>query len=252
MVGLNMRQTIRRTLNRVGFDIVRLPSAKKDLYFEADDKFAAIYDDAVRATGGPEQWPFPHRLYNTVQFLRSTRGLSGAVAECGTYKGRSSYVFCRFMQVSDPAFTGQNYFVFDSFEGLSEPTEEDRVSEKEFGDLGSHTQAKHAFCGSLSEVQAALSGFPNVTYCRGWIPESLATVPDRLYKFVHLDLDLYEPIKGALEYFYPRLVHGGVIVVDEYGFPRWPGARKAVDEFCSGHGRTPVGLTTGNGVIVKA
>ena len=127
-----------------------------------------------------------------------------------------------------------------------------RVSDKEFGDLGSHTQAKHAFCGSLSEVQAVLSGFPEVTYCRGWIPESFATVPDRLYKFVRLDLDLYEPIKGALEYFYPRLGHGGVIVVDEYGFPRWPGARKAVDEFCSRHGRAPIGLTTGNGVIVKA
>ncbi len=91
-----------------------------------------------------------------------------------------------------------------------------------------------------------------IQYHPGWIPESLSSVPDRTYKFVHVDLDLYEPIKGAVEYFYPRMVKGGIIVIDEYAIPRWPGARKAVDEFCQvNHLMTPVPLTTGNGVMIK-
>jgi hypothetical protein len=61
------------------------------------------------------------------------------------------------------------------------------------------------------------------------IPKSFASAAERIYKFVHLDLD--EPIKGAVEYFYPRMVKGGVIDIDEYGIPRWPGARRLLTSF---------------------
>jgi O-methyltransferase len=50
-------------------------------------------------------------------------------------------------------------------------------------------------------------------------------------KFVHIDLDLYEPILGALNYFYPKMVLGGIIVCDDYGSLYWPGAQMAVEQF---------------------
>jgi hypothetical protein len=104
----------------------------------------------------------------------------------------------------------------------------------------------------LEVVKATLSDFPSIAYHQGWIPQSFAAVEECEYKFVHLDLDLYEPIKGGLEYFYPRMVRGGAIVVDEYAIPRWPGAKKAVDEYCTENDLAPaISLTTGNGVLIK-
>jgi hypothetical protein len=69
-----------------------------------------------------------------------------------------------------------------------------------------------------------------VEFHRGWIPQSLAGLPESRYRFVHLDLDLHDPTQAALEYFYPRLVAGGMVVCDDYN---WPGARKAIEGYCS-------------------
>jgi len=69
---------------------------------------------------------------------------------------------------------------------------------------------------------------------------------------VHVDVDLFEPTAARLEFFYPRLVSGGMIVCDDYGFTTCPGARKACDDFCA---KTPqqtvIHLTTGQGIIMK-
>lgn len=68
---------------------------------------------------------------------------------------------------------------------------------------------------------------------RGWIPEVLETMPERRYRFVHVDVDLYEPTRAAFAYFVPRMQIGGVIVTDDYN---WPGGRRAVDETCERFG----------------
>jgi len=69
---------------------------------------------------------------------------------------------------------------------------------------------------------------------KGWIPDSFGEEhAGRAYAFVHLDVDLYEPTKASLEFFYARMPQGGVIVVDDYASATFPGARLAVEEFLS-------------------
>jgi hypothetical protein len=65
---------------------------------------------------------------------------------------------------------------------------------------------------------------------RGWIPERFPDVADERFSFVHVDVDLYEPHRDAIEFFWPRLTQGGVMVFDDYGSAYCPGARRAVDE----------------------
>ena len=74
------------------------------------------------------------------------------------------------------------------------------------------------------------------------IPE----VESKKFAFVHVDVDLYQPTLDSLKFFYPRLLPGGVIVVDDYGYSVFPGAKRAVDEFlrgtdCSVFYETPMG-----------
>jgi O-methyltransferase len=252
-----VKQVVKRLLRLAGFEVVRssLPPkpALKNYYCETDDTFRSIFREGVGASGSAHDPEVIHqRLYNAVQFLRYASDLEGDVAECGAFRGLSSYLFCSYLRLADPDFNGQGYHIFDSFQGLSQPTEHDVITNSNYGVVGAPSQSTGAFEATLEIVKATLKDFPFIEYHRGWIPESFDGVPEKVYKFVHLDLDLYEPIKGAIQYFYPRMVKGGVIVIDEYGFPRWPGAQKAVDEFCLAHGViTPVSLTTGNGVLIK-
>jgi len=48
---------------------------------------------------------------------------------------------------------------------------------------------------------------------------------------VLINCDLYESYRAVLNYVYPRMVPGGIIMTDEYKDPRWPGATKAFTEF---------------------
>lgn len=62
------------------------------------------------------------------------------------------------------------------------------------------------------------------------------------WRFVHIDFDLYQPIKATLETLWKPLLPGGVVMIHDYGCYGFPGARKAVDEFCEAIGQLPIEL----------
>jgi hypothetical protein len=165
-----------------------------------------------------------------VQLLGEVLPLQGLVAECGVYRGLSSYMLCRRIQRASPAFDGGGYRIFDSFAGLSAPGAEDAY---DLNAPGAPTLVEMmrpgAFAATLDEVKAALADFPRIEYFPGWIPKAFPA-DDARYRFVHLDVDLFQPTNDSLEYFYPRLVAGGRIVCDDFN---WPGGRRAIEEFAA-------------------
>ena len=99
-------------------------------------------------------------------------------------------------------------------------------------------------------VRARLAQFDAVVE-KGWIPEVFHPARDRRYCFVHIDVDLYAPTLASLEFFYPRLNPGGVLICDDYGFSTCPGATRAVDEFLEDKPEAVVHVPTGQGFFVK-
>ncbi len=88
-----------------------------------------------------------------------------------------------------------------------------------------------------------------MAYHRGWLPGSLDGQPEAKYKFVHIEVDLYEPTLGVV-YFYPRLVEGGLIICDYYWLA-YPGAQRAIDEYSATHHLLPLSVSTGQAVLWK-
>jgi O-methyltransferase len=220
---------------------------KPTLYWISDKAFKRTWD-SLRSD--PNNWehqrPQARRppdskyvLYSIAQYLRS---LDGDTAECGVFRGDSSYLICHAAGETKDTI----HHVFDSFAGLSHPAECDRpalpdVYQWSSGDLSA----------SLETVSNNLSAFPFVRYYRGWIPDRFAEVADRRFRLVHIDVDLYQPTKDALEFFYPLLVPGGMIVCDDYGSLLCPGAKKAVDELIEARGlASAIHLSTGQAVLI--
>ena len=173
-------------------------------------------------------------------FLRSllqlVESLPGDTAECGAYQGASSWLICDKFQESDKA-----HFIFDSCEGLSSPAKID-------GDYWTKGDLR----ASEQLLRENLSSFSQVRILRGWIPERFPDVSDRRFCFVHIDVDLYQPTFDSLNFFYPRLVRGGIILLDDHGFINCPGATNAVDEIMKDKPEKVIDVPTGQAFIVKA
>ncbi|HEX4823524.1 MAG TPA: TylF/MycF/NovP-related O-methyltransferase [Candidatus Polarisedimenticolaceae bacterium] len=177
------------------------------------------------------------RKWTLAQLLRLVAHVPGDTAECGVNLGASSYLICRANAASRQE---KWHHGFDSFEGLSQPGAQDGSFWKG-GDLAV----------SLETAAANLAGFSRCRLYKGWIPERFPEVAGRSFSFVHVDVDIYEPTKASVEFFYPRLAVGGLLVCDDYGFTTCPGATRSIDEFLKDKPEKMIALADGGGVFIK-
>lgn len=195
-------------------------------------------DDFTRMSPGN---PYSQdRKWTLREYVKLSNALPGDLAECGCYVGTSAFFMA---QVS----THGGVYLFDSFQGLSDPDATDKSIATDVlpwspGDLST---SEAVLRNNLSHYGDSLVVLP------GWIPERFSEVADRQFRVVHIDVDLYQPTRDSLEFFYPRLVKGGVIVMDDYGFKTCPGATRAAEELAATQGIGILHLATGQGVITK-
>lgn len=247
---MNIKALAKQKINRA---IRGLLHPVQDLLFQVDPAFQALYKDGIEKTGTPPSGEVlvnkrEARFYNLVNIFSLASDLDGNIAEIGCWKGLSSYMLCKTISRLNNGYTGKSFWVIDSFEGLSGAVASDQELEEfvPHGIAPGGGNLAGSFNASLGHVQQSLSDFPCVNYIKGWVPEALDQIPDDLaWKFVHIDLDLYDPIKGAFEFFSKKMVPGGIIVFDDYGSLYWPGARKAVNEVAERAGGALVLLSTG-------
>jgi O-methyltransferase len=173
------------------------------------------------------------------EFVKHTNRLPGFLAECGCYEGASAWF------IANEAPTTP-FYLFDSFEGLSNPATEDDP-----GHTNIFPWVKGDLSASEEKVRRTLEIFNEVRYMKGWIPERYAEARSFEFRLVHIDVDLYQPTFDSVSFFYPRLVQGGVIVLDDYGSTACPGAYKAANDFMENKLEHVILLPTGQGLIIK-
>jgi len=197
-----------------------------------DTEFVATY----REIGDDRYLRTADKKWFLRELARSSAGIPGVIAECGSFKGSSAY----FMAEATHC-TGKQLHLFDSWQGLSAPVGEDGTNWKT-GDL----TATEADC------LAVLAPFADrVVAHRGWIPDRFGDVEDLKFSLLHVDVDLYEPHRDALEFFWPRLSDGAVVVFDDHGSSYCPGAHRAVEEFFGPLGLKVIGAPTGQAFLFK-
>ena len=181
------------------------------------------------------------RLWALLQAVRyvHARGIAGDFVECGVWRGGSSMAAALAFALAGD--TGRDLLLFDTFAGMSRPTDDDRevgsgqqamdkwVRTRTVGDGSSWCEA------SLEDVHQNLgrTGYPRerIRLIQGKVEDTLqvaAHLPERI-AILRLDTDWYESTKAELEHLFARVTPGGIVIFDDYG--HWAGAKKAVDEF---------------------
>lgn len=154
-------------------------------------------------------------FYFQVERLKKEK-VQGSFAELGVYKGDSAFL----LHEMDKSRT---FHLFDTFKGFQQ---QDLVSET--GKAATYTPSNFADT-SIDKVKHRLAD-PKFIFHQGYFPDTTKGLENEQYALVSMDADLFNPTKAGLEYFYPRLSPGGVIIVHDYN-PDWPGIMKAVDDF---------------------
>lgn len=183
------------------------------------------------------------RLLNLLYFLiYAVENSKNPIAECGVFRGFSALAI---KLVLSNIHKDNQLFLIDSFEGLSEPVKEDWTSDK------GNFMSKGHFATPVDFVQNIFNSYDDVKIVKGWIPEPFVSLPESNWSFVHLDVDLYVPIYDSLNYFYPKMVSGGVIINDDYNSPYFPGAGIAWREFFESKNESFLILDSGQSVFIK-
>ena len=175
-------------------------------------------------------------LSRAIEYIHSNN-IEGDMVECGVWKGGSMMFAANKLKSLNNV--SKDLFLFDTFEGMSNPTDVDVTYDHNAAKALLDSQERspdveNIWCYStLEEVTANLyaTGYPSerLHFIKGKVEQTLPYDRINTISLLRLDTDWYESTKHELETLYDKLVAGGVLIIDDYG--HWSGARKAVDEF---------------------
>jgi O-methyltransferase len=206
-----------------------------------------IHDVAVPRGVKPNAMPFPcsgaANINIILQLLDKIENVAGDIAECGVFRGRTLLPMALYTRQRG---TDKQIIGFDSFAGFDDSIQIDI-------NMGGADTDEYRKVGGFSAtspdlVLAKVRRFclTNVELAIGFFPQTLPRYHDRKFAFVHLDCDTYLSYKECLEFFYPAVTEGGIILLDEYNDPPWPGCNKAVDEFLADKPEKPIRIISDN------
>ena len=228
----------------------RLLTLDKSMGFLKDEKFVKAFMQ-IQGSHEYDQYgdnnTIAWRLHTLVWAAQNALKLEGDFVECGVFQGDFSWVIT---QATGFLESGKLFYLYDTFEGLS-----DKYSSPEDfdNDLGFWKVTKEAYQapGLYESVCKRFSAMKQIRIIKGTVPDSLEqTIPEKI-SFLHLDLNSHRAEIGALEVLFERVIPGGIILFDDYGWSLFHRQKEAEDKFMAKHGHEILELPTGQGLLVK-
>lgn len=205
-----------------------------------------LVDVATPATVIPNSEPSPLGTANIniiLALLERTASIAGDIAECGVFRGATLVPTALTIKRRGLA---KRVHGFDSFEGFDDAIDRDLA----LGGADDGDKRRGGFSHTSYQMVASkvlrLGLADIVQLHRGYFRDTLHKSAHLRFSFVHLDCDIYDSYRECLEFFYPRLTPGGIILLDEYNDPPWPGCNMAVDEFLADKVERPVEIERDN------
>lgn len=228
-----MKNIVRKLLNRFGYDIIKTNINDLNALPDFEDIHRNIFEkvkDNTMTSG--------ERIYSLIEAVKyvEQNNIKGDIVECGVWKGGSM------MAVAETLIhlgkTDRNLYLYDTFEGMSEPTEFDKTYYgKSAADLLNIKESKtENLVWAYSTMETVRQGMEStkypvnkIRYIKGKVEDTIpSTIPENI-AILRLDTDWYESTRHELIHLFPLLEKDGVLILDDYG--HWQGAKKAVDEY---------------------
>jgi O-methyltransferase len=216
----NLVRTLKRIARQIGFDVTALsPYDVEGYYFEINDRVEAFTMTSLS------------RVFSFIAASEyvSRLGINGAIVECGVWKGGST--MAALLALARRGDFSREVWLYDTFEGMVKPTENDGEVDKQLFTSYAREDGGSDWCrAELGEVITNIEscGY-QIKFVKGRVEDTIPrNLPDQI-SVLRLDTDWYESTRHELEYLYPLLSSGGILIIDDYG--AFAGAKRAVQEF---------------------
>lgn len=242
--------------------IIKSVSRMRGLKYDKPKKFSRFFDQEAIATiqaVTPYTMIGRERLFALITAIRyiAKHKIDGAVVECGVWRGGAMGAVALTLKNLG---VSRDIYLFDTFEGMSMPTDEDKAvgggpAIGEFMQKQTGAESSDCCMASLEDVQANLTALgldaADFHFCKGMVEDTIPSqAPPGDIAILRLDTDWYKSTKHEMEHLFPKLVPGGVFIIDDYG--DWEGARQAVDEYLDAHNiRMLLNRVDGSAIGVK-
>ena len=242
---IKSRQAIKTFIRKFGYDIVAFPKFEGPYErFQSQGIYAPWIEDADFMQIFPEIQTHSmvdrYRAYELWDLVAQSSKLTGALIEIGVWRGGTGALIAKkasLCGISDPVY------LCDTFEGVVKASEKDDIYVG-----GEHSDASEEIVKKLIK-KLALS---NTHIMKGIFPDETAEkIPDQKFRFCHVDVDVYISARDIVDWVWPRLVIGGILVFDDYGFPTTSGIRHYVNERKGEKDRVSLYNLNGHSVWIK-
>lgn len=214
--------------------------------FMQDPQFQAAYARGIQAAGADYGWHW--RVHTGLWAARMAAGLPGDFAEFGVNRG---FMSSAIMHLLDWNRTGRRFYLLDTFGGIDERyiNDDDRA-------IGVIERNQHDidigfYTFDVESVRANFAEWPAARVIQGAVPDTLDQIDSHCFAFAHIDMNCAPPEVAAAEFLWPRLVRGGLILLDDYAFVGYRSQKLAMDAFARSKQTQVLSLPTGQGLIIK-
>ena len=232
-----MKNIIKKIVQNSGYDI------RKKGSFDIPPEFPSDFtenDIEIIKKVKPFTLTSNERIYALLQATKYVihNDVPGDIIECGVWRGGSMMAVA--LTLLKEKKSEKDLYLFDTYEGMSKPTDldvsfEGKKADNQFEENKRNEDSADWCFTSLDEVKQNVikTGYntEKLHFIKGKVENTLPEYAPKQIALLRLDTDWYESTKHELIHLFPRLVSGGVLILDDYGY--WAGAKKAVDEYFS-------------------
>jgi len=201
----------------------------RSLGFLSDDRFV---DSVEKTLEDQTERSIVWRTHILTWAAYTCLKLPGDFVECGCYCGKTAQTIAEYIRLNE---TDKSFYIYDVF---MDPPD-------------THSMPEHSET-LYDQVKKRLKPYTNLVVTKGSVPEVLNKVSPESIAFMHIDMNSAAAELGALEVLFDRVVKGGMIIFDDYGWSGYPEQKKAEDQFMTERGYKIVELPTGQGMMVKS
>ena len=220
---------------------------KKHVPFLADAAFDQAWQNTLQVNEGLwEGGSLPDvrwRCHTCIWAASNCMRLEGDFAEFGVNTGVMSSMI---LQTTTANESGKKFYLFDTFSGIPEDT----ATKAEKAHVKKMNQTLYSHNG-LDVAKRVFAAFDSAEFVVGRLPDTISkSGVDRL-SYVSIDLNSVDAEMAVANEIWDKIVPGGIIVLDDYGFGGHEEQRQAWDAFAAKNNRMVMALPTGQGMLMR-
>lgn len=246
-------QKIQAWINRgvPSYDANNLVTWYQSVDFMSDKRFLSAYHrgmdsghQIMRSPGSKDDIHIEWRVAVACWAAQHAARLPGDFVECGVNTGIVSLAICEYVNFNA---TGKSFWLFDTYSGMPP----DQITKTE-AELGRNEENSSLYLECYETAKRNFMPFPKANLVKGCVPDTLSSVSIPVVAYLHLDMNLSYPERAAIEYFWPKMPVGAIVLLDDYGWAPYRPQKDILDDFAKKNGVEIMMLPTGQGLLIKS